>query len=99
MQILAALALALAGAACAQSPARSGAGLPDDVLAFMERRDACEHFLGEEGYDKERSEFLARQVEMYCRGTDKALADLRKRHVGNPAARKALQVYEDKLGL
>lgn len=79
-------------------PGSIGSGLPEDVLAFTAQRDACEHFLGEDGYDKDRLEFLARQVEIYCRGTDKALAALRSKHGGNSAVRKVLHVYEAKLG-
>lgn len=68
--------------------------LPADVAAFKEKRDSCDHFRGEEPYDAERGAFLAKQLEATCKGTDKALADLRARYAGDAAAKAALADYE-----
>jgi hypothetical protein len=82
------------------TPAPTGAaatatGLPADVVAFKTRRDACDHFRGEEAGDDARAAELERQLEQNCTGTDAALAALRKRHAGNAAATAALADYDD----
>ncbi|MGE5305257.1 MAG: hypothetical protein ACM3TN_18255 [Alphaproteobacteria bacterium] len=51
----------------------AAAGLPADVLKFKERRDLCDHFRGEDPYDKERRKFLEENLKKYCAGTDRDL--------------------------
>lgn len=48
--------------------------LPHDITKFVERRDVCDHFRGEpyEG-DAERRDFIERQLNEYCNGTDAEL--------------------------
>ena len=44
---------------------------PKAVAAFIQRRADCDHFLGEEPYDKQRAADLARTVrELRCDGLD-----------------------------
>jgi hypothetical protein len=62
---------------------RSSADLPNDVLRFIERRDACEHFFGEEPYDKDRLAFLEWSVCKNCFGTDSDLAHLKVKYKKN----------------
>ena len=65
---------------------RTGAAvLPEDVVRFIERRDACDHFRGEEAYDARRREFLEQQTLKLCVGSDKQLAGLKKKYAGNKA--------------
>ena len=78
-----------------QSP--STGALPADVLAFKIQRDSCDHFRGEDGYNAERREFLARALARSCTGTDQALALLRQRYSANAAVMTALKDYEDRI--
>ncbi|MGL4317274.1 MAG: hypothetical protein ACRCTL_11760 [Pseudomonas sp.] len=70
------------------------ASLPEDVGAFIERREACEHFLGEEAYDEERRVFLEEQINRHCAEIDEQLAHLRQVHAGDPLIQRRLQRYE-----
>ena len=78
-----------------QSP--STGALPPDVLAFKIQRESCDHFRGEDGYNAERREFLARALARSCTGTDRALALLRQRYSTNAAVMTALKDYEDRI--
>lgn len=71
--------------------------LPSEVVAFRARRVQCEHFMGEESYDKGRAAFLNREVKRYCTGIDKQLALLRRRYAGNRAVIDLLHGYEDSI--
>ncbi|WP_052285921.1 hypothetical protein [Azorhizobium caulinodans] len=70
------------------------AGLPADVRTFIQRRDGCDHFRGEEATDPERATFLAAQLKKLCTGTDAQLARLRKSYAANPVVIRALADYE-----
>lgn len=70
------------------------AGLPADVRAFIQRRDGCDHFRGEEAFDAERAKFLEVQLKKLCTGTDAQLARLRKTYAGNPKVIRVLAGYE-----
>jgi hypothetical protein len=72
-------------------------GLPADVVKFKERRDLCDHFRGEEPYDRERRTFLEENLKRYCTGTDKELASLKTKYKGNETVLKALGEYEVKI--
>ena len=91
------VAAAASGASPAASPVAAGASLPAEIVAFRARRDACDHFRGEEPYDAQRAAFLATELTRNCTGTDRALADLRGRYAGNAQAMAALKDYEDKI--
>lgn len=69
--------------------------LPPDVVTFRLKRDECDHLRGEEPTDSARAAFLKYGMERTCTGTDAALAALRRRHAGNPAAIAALAGYAD----
>ncbi|MGU3493475.1 hypothetical protein ACLBXM_05475 [Xanthobacteraceae bacterium A53D] len=96
MRHLMILALLLAGVAPAMSapPNAELASLPADVRAFIERRDGCDHFRGEEATDAERGAQINAALEKFCTGTDAQLARLRLAYAGNKAVLKALSVYE-----
>ena len=71
------LAFALAAAA-APAPQR----LPPDVRRFIDKRDTCEHWIGEEGYDAARQREINRNVRQSCTGVDRELIVRAKRVVG-----------------
>ena len=75
------------------------AGLPPEVATFIVERDTCEHFRGEpfEGSSVEQVErrtFIQQSLDIYCAGTDRRLAALKKRFAGNASAMLALGHYE-----
>ena len=75
---------------------KTSSGLPPDVANFMERRDLCDHFRGEDPYNEERRKFLEENLKKYCTGTDKELASLKAKH-NNAAVLKALANYEERI--
>ena len=75
------------------------ADLPGDIAMFVERRDSCEHFAGEDGYDAERAAFLTKNIVELCTGSKKQLIALRKKYTGNAPAIAALQKYDLDLDL
>ena len=77
--------------------AKPAAALPPAVIAFQQQRDACDHFRGEEPYDRQRAAFLKAQLAKTCQGSDKALAALRKRFARDPQASAALRDYDDRI--
>ena len=77
--------------------AKPAAALPLAVIAFQQQRDACDHFRGEEPYDRQRAAFLKAQLAKTCQGSDKALAALRKRFAHDPQASAALRDYDDRI--
>ena len=79
--------------------ATAQAQLPQEAEAFVAERDACDHFRGEptEGSSPEQVErrvFVQESLEIYCSGTDRRLAALKKRYSGSAAVMSALGKYE-----
>lgn len=71
--------------------------LPADVAAFVVRRDACDHFRGEEPYDRARAEELNTKLAKTCTGTDRELAALRRKYAGQRKVVKRLSHYEERI--
>ena len=68
--LLSVILLSTAGVACSSPPYKSVADLPADVVAFMERRDQCDHYRGEDpGQDTTRAAKLKRNLMQTCKGT------------------------------
>lgn len=79
-----------------------GSQLPNEVRMFIRERKTCERFLGEPvgGNTSElqvRQAFIHDSIDIYCAGTDKKLAALRRRYSKDTAVLKALSTFEDKL--
>ncbi|MGH8354225.1 MAG: hypothetical protein ACRERY_11970 [Pseudomonas sp.] len=74
--------------------------LPHEVADFIERREVCEHFRQEpwpEGAsveDTERRAFIAGQFERFCRGSDNAIQELKKKYENDRAVMERLGQYE-----
>jgi hypothetical protein len=76
--------------------------MPTEVARFLEERKVCEHFLAEpvEGStlgERERRDFVADSVDIYCAGTDKRLAALKRRYAANRTVMGTLKALEEKL--
>lgn len=91
MKLSAVILVFLSGIACA---AQVESPLPADVQAFVEQRDLCDHFRGEEPYDEERRLFLEQNMIELCTGSDGQLAALKQKYRGNEAVQSALAGYE-----
>jgi hypothetical protein len=92
--------IAVAAPPVADQPVANAASptlLPVDVTAFIEKRDTCDHFRGEDSYDADREKFLKARLHEFCDGTDKALKSLRFKYTDNPEVISALAPYDDKI--
>ena len=73
--------------------------LPPEVESYIADRGLCEHFRQEpaDGGTPEQNQrrgFVRESVEIYCAGTDRRLAALKKRYGGNSAVLSRLDQYE-----
>lgn len=73
------------------------AKLPTDVARFVEKRDGCDHFRGEEAYDEERRKFLLKNMNALCKGTDARLMQLKKKYAQQRAIMHKLNDYEEQI--
>lgn len=78
-------------------PALADSTLPRDVQKFVERRDGCDHIRGEipDSSEKQRKKELNREIENLCKGTDKQLAQLKKKYARNASVMRLLNEFED----
>ena len=68
---------------------------PADAASFIEQRDLCDHFRGEEPYNEERRKFLEKNIVELRTGSDSKLANLKETYRLNPAVIKRLSLYEE----
>ncbi|VXC37138.1 hypothetical protein [Massilia sp. 9I] len=71
--------------------------LPADVAKYVKQRDGCEHFRGEfpDPPDEKRMREVEREIRKLCTGTDKKLAQLKRKYAKNQAVLKRLSEYEE----
>ncbi len=81
-------------ASFAEEPA---ATFPQDVASYIERRNLCDHFRGEDPYDEERRAFLEKNILELCTGTDRQLAALKQKYSSNCAIMAKLEQYEPEI--
>ncbi len=67
---------------------------PRDVRVFVNRHDACQHFRGEEPYDKERRQFLEKSINETCTGNDSQLRKLRSSYAGDAEITQVLGEFD-----
>ena len=71
------------------------AGLPKDAAAVVTRRVICDHWAGEEPYDKARAREIARAMRQNkCDSLERDEAEVRKRYANDPKVVKALEDAE-----
>ena len=93
--------LCVAAVLTLSSAALAAESLPADVQSFIDSRQACDHFRGEpwnpgdEPQIKGRRQFILESIKKYCTGTDKRLAELRRKYSDYPNIIKRLRDYED----
>jgi len=78
------------------SPVRAGEPIPHDVQNFIDRREGCDHMRGEipAPGDKRRMREVNREIQKLCKGTDKDLAQLKKKYAKTPAVMQRLDEFE-----
>lgn len=73
------------------------ADYPSDVEDFIDRRELCDHFRGEEPYDADRARFLAEQIRKTCAGTDAELQTLKQKYKDDEEIMQILDRFEEKV--
>jgi len=73
------------------------AELPQDVSAFVARRERCDPFRGEEAEDPVRRRAIGRGLEANCRGTDAASWRPEQRYAGDRGVRTRLEGYDPRI--
>ncbi len=69
------------------------------VANFVQRREICDHFRGEEADEPERKAFIEQQLDASCAGTDAELADLKARYAGDAEVLETLKKYDPSVEL
>jgi len=77
----------------------SAVPLAPDLDTFLERRAACDHWRGEvpDPPDPARMREIEQQSAEWCKGTDAQLAALKQRYRDDPAVRKRLAQFEERV--
>ncbi|SDV48672.1 hypothetical protein [Chitinasiproducens palmae] len=71
--------------------AQAAEPLPRDVQSLVSRRDQCEHWAGEEPYDRARArQITAAMQQLRCERVDNEIQRLRGRYASQPAVVRAL---------
>jgi len=70
---------------------------PADVARFVDQREGCDHFRGEfpDPPDAQRIKEIERELRKLCTGTDKKLADLKRKYARNRAVMERLNEFEE----
>lgn len=93
-QLFVTLSLLLTGAALATEI------YPPEVSEYIRLRDVCEHFRAEpwpEGSssdERARRDFIAARLLQYCKGSDRAIRELKAKYRDNRAVMERLEMYE-----
>lgn len=71
--------------------------MPADVASFLEERESCDLWRGEDGYDPERRAEISWSVCQYCTGTDSKLASLKRKYHDSKAVMARLDGLESRI--
>ena len=67
-------------------------GQPEDVVALIERIVECNHWGGEEPYDKERTEWIKKAVERArCGSLNSEEQTMERKYIGNKKVLEAIK--------
>lgn len=77
-------------------PVPAAAWTPPDIAHYAQRRAACNHWGGEEPYDKARAAEIARAVaKLDCNALDADEKRLLRRYRSTPALRKVIRAARE----
>lgn len=80
------------------APAALAAWVPQDIAAYADRRKQCNHWGGEEGYDKARTAEINRAVaKLNCIALDADEKLLLRRYRSSPVLLKQIRTAKDAL--
>jgi len=73
--------------------------LPADVAKFVDQREGCDHFRGEmpDPSERQRMKEVERELRKLCTGTDKKLADLKRKYARNRTVLDRLNEFEERI--
>lgn len=79
------------------SEASAQNSFPRDVQGFIERREGCDHMRGEvpDSSEKRRVKEIDHEIQKLCKGTDRAMAQLKKKYAANASIIARLNEFED----
>lgn len=78
------------------TPLLAGESMPRDVQRFIDKREGCDHMRGEipEPGEKQRMRAVNREIRKLCKGTDKDLAQLKRKYATNVSVMQRLNEFE-----
>jgi hypothetical protein len=71
--------------------------LPADVVQYVERRESCDHWRGEDGYDQARQAEIKQALCQSCPGSDAGFVRLTKKYKTNKRVLARLADFEPKI--
>lgn len=72
------------------------ADTPRDVARYIDRREGCNHWAGEEGYDAARRAEIDKAIaDLRCTALDRDERALRRRYRNNPEALRRIEKARD----
>lgn len=77
-------------------PALAEAALPREVQRFVDRREGCDHLRSElrDPNERQRMTEVTREITRLCAGTDKELAQLKRKYAANSTIMQILNQLE-----
>ncbi|MDY7507954.1 hypothetical protein [Ralstonia wenshanensis] len=88
--------------ACSHASALTPPRPPSEVTTFIEERKTCD-YIRRQVIEEDSPEQVARRerlldsFDIYCAGTDKRLAALKRRYKDNPAVMRRLSEFEERV--
>ncbi|GAB3437908.1 hypothetical protein NX773_19530 [Massilia solisilvae] len=78
---------------------RATEAFPRDVQKFIDDREGCDHMRGEEPEpgDRQRARELKREMDRLCKGTDRKLAQLKKKYAASAIVMKRLGEFDPQI--
>lgn len=71
--------------------------VPKEIAKFIERRESCDHWRGEDKYNKKRQAEINRAICQACTGTDAELKRLKQKFKDRPDIQAKLNNFEPQI--
>jgi hypothetical protein len=73
------------------------ADVPKEMAKFIQRRESCDRWRGEDGYNKKRQADINRAICQACTGTDAELKRLKRKFKNRPDIQARLNNFEPQI--